>query len=111
MGKKDYIVNKHIARKLITKLVYHYASVYNVSIGRIAIRNQKTRWGSCSRLGNLNFNYRLLYLPDDLRDFVIVHELCHLLEFNHSAEFWAHVARVVPDFKAIRKRLKSCQLK
>jgi predicted metal-dependent hydrolase len=79
---------------------------YGFVYGKIAIRNQKTRWGSCSRRGNLNFNYRVGLLPQKLMDYVIVHELCHLGEFNHSYKFWDLVAKTVPEYKAIRQELK-----
>lgn len=79
--------------------VKHYAGILGVSYGRITIRNQTTRWGSCSSKGNLNFNCLLMLMPPDIADYVIVHELCHLKEMNHSKAFWALVASVLPDYK------------
>ncbi len=77
-----------------------------VSYGRITIRNQVSRWGSCSSKKNLNFNCLLMLCPEDVLDYVIVHELCHLRHMNHSKEFWADVERYCPDWKAHREWLK-----
>jgi len=73
----------------------------------VSIRNQKTRWGSCSRQKNLSFSYRLFLLPPRFCDYVIVHELCHLKEMNHSPKFWALVARTFPDYKKLRREMKA----
>ena len=83
--------------------VARFAPLVGVSWGRITIRNQRTRWGSCSSAGNLNFNCLLMLAPEAARDYVVVHELCHRLEMNHSPAFWAHVARVCPDYKTQKK--------
>ncbi|MDE6714574.1 MAG: M48 family metallopeptidase [Lachnospiraceae bacterium] len=86
--------------------VQEYAAVLGVSYGRITIRNQKSRWGSCSAKGNLNFNCLLVKVPEDVRDYVIVHELCHRMEMNHSENFWKLVESVLPDYRERRKWLK-----
>lgn len=94
----------------IADRVKYYCAVMQVTVGCITIRNQKTRWGSCSSAGNVNFNYQLYYLPDELLDYVVVHELAHRRHMNHSKEFWSEVARYCPDYRARRKQLKEYQL-
>ena len=94
------------ARKMILEKVAYYAPIVGVTYGRIAIRKQRTVWGSCSSKGNLNFNYLLALMPDEVVDYVVVHELCHRKEMNHSPRFWAEVEKVIPDHKALRKWLK-----
>ena len=71
------------------------------------MRNQRSRWGSCSRSGNLNFNYRIASLRPELQDYIVVHELCHLKEFNHKEGFWALVALTVPDWQTLRAELRA----
>jgi predicted metal-dependent hydrolase len=77
-----------------------------ISYGRITVRSQHTRWGSCSAKGNLNFNCLLMLVPQEVLDYVVVHELCHRKELNHSARFWAQVERILPDYRIHRKWLK-----
>ncbi len=83
----------------IPKRVAHFAPLVGVRYGRITIRNQRTLWGSCSSSGNLNFNCLLMLAPEEVIDYVVVHELCHRLEMNHSPRFWAQVERVMPDYR------------
>ncbi len=90
----------------IPQRVRKYAAIIGVTVGRITIRNQKTRWGSCSSKGNLNFNCLLMLCPEEIRDYVVVHELCHRKEMNHSPRFWNEVARVMPDYAVRRRWLK-----
>ena len=90
----------------IPERVKYFAPQVGVSYGRITIRNQKTRWGSCSSKGNLNFNCLLMLMPAEIQDYVVVHELCHRLEMNHSKAFWGRVEEILPDYKARRKWLK-----
>lgn len=94
------------AMKLIPQKVRYYAQIIGVTYGRITIRNQRTRWGSCSGKGNLNFNCLLLLMPEEVLDYVVVHELCHRKEMNHSARFWAEVEKILPDYRQRRKWLK-----
>jgi len=105
--EKIYQRYKESARRLVNKKIDYFNQFYNFKYGRISIRNQKTRWGSCSRQGNLNFSYRILFLPENLIDYVIVHELCHLGEFNHSQNFWSLVQKTIPNYLSIRRQLKS----
>ena len=94
------------AKKVIPERVRHYALVLDVTYGRITIRNQKTRWGSCSSKGNLNFNCLLMLMPEEILDYVVVHELAHRREMNHSENFWKIVENVLPDYRKRRKWLK-----
>ncbi len=86
------------AMKVIPERVAYYAPKVGVTYGRITIRNQKSRWGSCSAKGNLNFNCLLMLAPPEVIDSVVVHELCHRIEMNHSKKFYEHVLRVYPDY-------------
>ena len=95
------------AKKVIPPRVAERARQMGVTYGRIAIRKQKTLWGSCSAKGNLNFNCLLMLCPEDVLDYVIVHELCHRKELNHSVRFWTEVARILPDYKQPLKWLKN----
>ncbi len=104
--KKDYLEKKDAALTMITEKVEYFNKFYNFPYKNISIRNQKSRWGSCSARGNLNFNYALIYLPEKLSDYIVIHELCHLKELNHGKRFWDLVAQMVPDHKALRKELK-----
>lgn len=98
------------ARVYIPGRVQYYARRIGVTVGRITIRHQKTRWGSCSSKGNLNFNVMLMAVPEELLDYVVVHELCHRKEMNHSPRFWAWVESVLPDYRDRRRRLKEIPL-
>jgi predicted metal-dependent hydrolase len=109
-GAALYEKYREEARALVSERLARFKRTYDVSWNRISIRNQKTRWGSCSKKKNLNFHYKLALVPPPLADYVIVHELCHLKEFNHSKKFWELVARTVPDYKARRKELHKFRL-
>jgi predicted metal-dependent hydrolase len=106
-GKRaDYKRLAETARELVRQRLIFFNKKYNLKFGRVAIRDQRTRWGSCSRKGNLNFNYRITLLPPRLADYIVVHEMCHLAELNHSAKFWRLVARALPDFGDRRRELR-----
>lgn len=102
---REYLKYKEHTRSLVAQKIIDFNAFYGFTIGRVAIRNQKSRWGSCSKRGNLNFNYRLALIPEILVDYVIVHELCHLGEFNHSKNFWNLVAKKIPEHAMLRKQL------
>lgn len=97
---------KEVALALATGRVRYFADFYRVKFNHIKIRRQKTRWGSCSRKGNLSFNYKIALLPPRLADYLIVHEVCHLAVFNHSPRFWSLVSQTMPDHLALRKEFK-----
>jgi len=104
--KKDYIKYKEQALALAQSRILHFNKTYGFRINRINIKNQKTRWGSCSKKGNLNFNYKIALISERLADYIIVHELCHLKEFNHSQKFWNLVALATPDYLELKSELK-----
>ena len=94
------------AKEVIPGKVAHYAALVGVRYDKITVRSQKTRWGSCSAKGNLSFNCLLMLVPEKVLDYVIVHELCHRREMNHSAKFWALVAQVLPNWRECRDWLR-----
>lgn len=110
-SKKQIAEDKDRALELIRSRIEHFNLVYRLSWKRIAIRNQKTRWGSCSGKGNLNFNYKVALLPLHLADYIIVHELCHLAQMNHSKKFWDLVAQTIPNWQERRKEIREHELK
>lgn len=97
---------KDAARDYIPKRVAYFQTMTGGNYTRITIRDQKTRWGSCSSNGTLSFNWRLMLAPPAILDYVVVHELCHLTHMNHSSAFWATVESVYPDYRTARKWLK-----
>lgn len=103
--KREFLRHKDAALALARERVAHFNACYGFAYKAICIRNQKTRWGSCSKKGNLNFNYKIALLPERVRDYIIVHELCHLGEFNHSKKFWSLVARGIPEYREIKRFL------
>jgi predicted metal-dependent hydrolase len=106
-GKKEFATHKDEARNLVQARLEHFNKIYQFKYKKIFIRNQKSRWGSCSEMRNLSFNFRIVHLPTRLQDYLIVHELCHLKEMNHSERFWSEVARAIPSYKVLRKELKT----
>ncbi len=107
---KQYLDSKEHARKLVLERLEYFNQFYGFKWGRVAIKNTKRRWGSCSKKGNLNFNYRVGLIDSDLADYIIVHELCHLGQFNHSRDFWSLIAKTLPNYQVARKKLKNVKL-
>ncbi len=105
-SRTHFLEYKERARALVLGRIEHVNALYKFSYGTVVIRNTVSRWGSCSSKHNLNFNYKIVLLPTHLADYIIVHELCHLGQFNHSAKFWALVALADPDYVAHRAELK-----
>jgi hypothetical protein len=105
-GRKEYLKYRKAAKMLVQEKVERFNDFYKFKVKTVSVRNQKTRWGSCSRYGNLNFNFRVVYLPDYLVDYIVVHELCHLRELNHSKKFWSLVSLSFPDHRIKRKELR-----
>ncbi len=105
-SQKHYLKHKEEARICIVSRVEYFANLYGFDYKRIAIKNQRRAWGSCSAKGNLNFSYKLLFLPECLRDYIVVHELCHLRELNHKAAFWQEVFTIMPDYEVRLKLLR-----
>jgi hypothetical protein len=97
---------KKEARNHLASLTEYWAEKIGVSYGRISIRGQKTRWGSCSSKGNLNYNYLLMLCPDEVAEYVVIHELCHRIHMNHSKDFWNKIEAFCPNYKQARKWLK-----
>lgn len=93
-------------RQVFAERTAYFAPLVGVDYDRISVRRQRSKWGSCSSAGNLNFNCLLLLAPPEVLDYVVVHELCHRLEMNHSPRFWARVRRVLPDYEAARGWLR-----
>lgn len=105
-SRRDLEKNKDAALSLVNTKLAHFNSVYGFVWKNVNIKHLTTRWGSCSVHGNLSFSYKIVYLPVELADYLIVHELCHLGEFNHSRGFWKLVERTIPEYAALRKRLR-----
>lgn len=105
--KRQIPALKRRALTLVSARSGYFGKIYGLTYGKIRIRAQKTRWGSCSRSGNLSFNYKIIVLPPHIADYVIVHELCHLSEMNHGKRFWDLVAKTIPNHKATRKELRN----
>lgn len=103
---RDYKQNKEKARQLVHERIAYFNNESHFAFGSIRIGNQRSRWGSCSARGNLNFNYKIVFLPKELQDYVVVHELCHLKELNHSKKFWDLVNEKIPDWKKLKLKLK-----
>ncbi len=108
---KHYAAHKEAARVFVHERLKIVNQIYDFAYNRVAIRDQKSRWGSCSTKGNLNFNYRIQFLPLHLADYIIAHELCHLKEFNHGKGFWDLVARAAPEYEKCCAELRKVHMK
>jgi predicted metal-dependent hydrolase len=97
---------KEQARMLVHARLEYFNSFYNFSYNKVFIKNTKTRWGSCSSKGNLNFSYKIIFLDPAVQDYLIVHELCHLKELNHGSAFWSLVEQQIPEYKKYHLELK-----
>lgn len=104
--EKERAEGRKRAAEVIKARCSYYAPIMGVSYGTVTIREQKTRWGSCSAKGNLNFNWKLVLMPREIMDYVVVHELAHRIQMNHSAAFWAEVGKILPDYRERRQWLK-----
>lgn len=106
---KEALTNWYMkqASLIYRERVEHYSKILKVHYNKITIKEQKTRWGSCSSKGNLNFNWRVIIAPIQIVDYLVVHELCHLVHMNHSKDFWALVESIVPNYKKCKDWLKA----
>lgn len=95
---------------LVQERLQHFNTIYGFTYHKITIKNQKTRWGSCTRAGNLNFNYKIALLSSEVADYLVVHELCHRGQMNHSQRFWTLVAKTIPEHAKLRKALRKTAL-
>lgn len=111
VSKKEFAEHKEAARELVLKKLAYWAPHAGVAPKKVFIKNSRSRWGSCSQLGNLNFNYRVVKLSSELLDYVIVHELCHLIHFNHSRAFWGEVEKHLPQWRSLRRQLRTVSMK
>lgn len=105
-AKAMYMKHRGDALKFAKERLEFFNHVYGLRWNRVTIKNSRTRWGSCSGKGNLNFNYKIALLPIELADYIVVHELCHLAQMNHSPKFWHLVAQTIPDYAARRKAIR-----
>ena len=105
--KEAYLKHRDDALKIAIAKANHFNNLYNFQFKKISIRNQKTRWGSCSKAGNLNFNFKIIFLPSHISDYIVIHELCHLKEMNHSKKFWNLVEKLLPNYLEIKKELRN----
>lgn len=105
-GQYDFQKYKKAARELILERLEHFNKFYGFRFNKVFIKDQRSKWGSCSINKNLNFNFKLALIPKECADYIIVHELCHLGEFNHSKRFWKLVEKAVPDYKERVKEIR-----
>lgn len=104
---EEFVMYKGAALTLARERLRYFNQVYKLPYAHVGIRNQKTRWGSCSKKGDLSFSYKIALLPPALADYIIVHELAHIRQFNHSHKFWALVAQTIPNYVELRHQLRT----
>jgi hypothetical protein len=109
-SEDDYLKHKEEAFELVLNRIKVFSKKLAFSYNAVNIKNQKTRWGSCSRNSNININYKIIFLPKKQQDYIIVHELCHLKEFNHSRKFWSLVGKIMPNYLEIKNELRNHEL-
>lgn len=100
---------REYARVKLTKMVELHATIMQVTVERISIKEQKTRWGSCSSKGNVNFNWKLILMPERIQEYIVVHELAHRKQMNHSKDFWLEVEKVLPDYIQRKNELREIE--
>lgn len=105
-SREHFRNNESEALELVTRKVDEWNKKLDYKYTDIAVKQLKSRWGSCSHGGSLSFNYKILFLPESLQDYVIVHELCHLKQPNHSPKFWSLVAKTLPNYEHLRSAIK-----
>lgn len=110
-SRENFLKHKNDTKILVLERLNFYNLHYKFSYNRITIKNVTSRWGSCSRKNNLNFNYRIAHLPKELSDYIVVHELCHLGQFNHSQKFWDLVEETIPNYLELRNKLKKIRVR
>ena len=106
MSVREYHKHRETAREHVHARLAYWKTVYPFAHGQVRIKNTRRMWGSCSSKKNLNFNWRLVQLPTELADYVIVHELCHTVHLNHSRAFWELVGQILPDWDVRRAQLR-----
>ncbi len=109
-GQKEYLELKEKARVLVKERLEYWNKHYKFKYNKVSIRNQRSRWGSCSSKGNLNFNFRIITLPTHLVDYIVVHELCHLGQMNHSQKFWDLVRATLPNYVELMQELRKVRM-
>ncbi len=109
-GRREYKKYRELARAVVAQKIAELNYASDFIFNRVSIKNHKSRWGSCSKKKNLNFNYKIIFLPEQLAQYIVAHELCHLKEFNHSWKFWGLVGQIIPDYKLRLRELKKIKL-
>lgn len=102
-----FLLHRSAARKLVKAKLEQWNQIYQFEYGFFSIKKMKTRWGSCSPKGTMSFNYKVLFLPEELQDLVIIHELCHIKEKNHSSHFWNLVSLAKPKYKSLQRGIRN----